>query len=209
MHRLKSLLYIFLLMVVPAFSVDACAAPVTESGVKRTKEANDPAFHKILLEAAKNYVSWGQVDSKQRFSPILCRPASPGGTVFSPPRISQSDDAGTHGKKVYFLYAKDPGAYIDDPLQVSGQTLVKESFFPKEGSNSSDPTKVIPGEKYALFVMSKVENIGGKNTDKGWIYGTLSPDGKTVTSSGLVQSCMGCHAQATRDRLFGLKPEAP
>jgi hypothetical protein len=41
-------------------------------------------------------------------------------------------------------------------------------------------------------------------TDLGWVYGTLDADGARVTSSGRVQSCMGCHTQAPSERLFGI-----
>ena len=41
-------------------------------------------------------------------------------------------------------------------------------------------------------------------TDEGWVYGTVTADGKTVTSAGRVASCMKCHVQAKNDRLFGI-----
>ena len=56
-------------------------------------------------------------------------------------------------------------------------------------------------EKAGLFVMVQFENQ--QETDDGWIYGTVSADGKQVTSSGLVQSCMDCHQHAPHGRLFG------
>jgi hypothetical protein len=45
---------------------------------------------------------------------------------------------------------------------------------------------------------------GTPGTDAGWVYGTVTPDGKQVTSAGRVESCMGCHQDAPHDRLFGL-----
>lgn len=59
-------------------------------------------------------------------------------------------------------------------------------------------------EKASLFVMYKLA-ADTPDTDQGWVYGTVSADGKTVTSAGKVQSCMECHEKATRDRLFGMK----
>ncbi len=44
-------------------------------------------------------------------------------------------------------------------------------------------------------------------TDDGWVYGTVTADGKTVTSAGLVESCMSCHREAPRDRCFGIARE--
>jgi hypothetical protein len=61
------------------------------------------------------------------------------------------------------------------------------------------------GEQAELFVMAKVGEHDMPGTDAGWIYGTLSADGKTVTSAGLVQRCMDCHEAATHERLFGLQ----
>jgi hypothetical protein len=61
------------------------------------------------------------------------------------------------------------------------------------------------GEQAELFVMAKVGEHDMEGTDAGWIYGTLTPDGKTVTSAGRVQRCMDCHDAAPHDRLFGLQ----
>jgi hypothetical protein len=36
------------------------------------------------------------------------------------------------------------------------------------------------------------------------VYGTVAADG-TVTGAGRIASCMGCHADAPHERLFGLK----
>jgi hypothetical protein len=52
--------------------------------------------------------------------------------------------------------------------------------------------------------MAKVKT-SGPGTDEGWIYGTVTSDGKAVTSAGRVESCMTCHQTGTVDRLFGLK----
>jgi hypothetical protein len=56
-------------------------------------------------------------------------------------------------------------------------------------------------EKAGLFVLFKVDP-GTPDTDGGWVYGTVTPDGKHVTSAGRVASCMGCHREAPYDRLF-------
>lgn len=57
--------------------------------------------------------------------------------------------------------------------------------------------------KGTLFIMYKTDpNTPG--TDEGWVYGTVSADGKQVTSAGKVESCMNCHLKAPHDRLFGL-----
>jgi hypothetical protein len=58
-------------------------------------------------------------------------------------------------------------------------------------------------KKAALFIMYKLDPAT-PGTDRGWVYGTVTPDGKQVTSAGRVASCMKCHESAKSDRLFGL-----
>ena len=45
---------------------------------------------------------------------------------------------------------------------------------------------------------------GTPGTDRGWVYGTVSADGTTVTSVGLVKNGMQCHQDAPYDRQIGL-----
>jgi hypothetical protein len=64
--------------------------------------------------------------------------------------------------------------------------------------------KVYKASKQAdLFVMMKLDPKT-PGTDAGWVYATLTPDGKTVTASGKLESCMKCHQDAKHERLFGL-----
>lgn len=171
-----------------------------EQVVRTTEAANDPAFHKALLEAAADYKTWGTVDANFQFAPALC--AAPN----LPPKqatISASPDVSTHGQKIYYLYAKNKLAYMRLNRPDAPQTIVKESWTMKK-SHSPDREKVNPDQLYALFIMMKLEGTPA-GTDDGWVYGTVSPDGKSVTASGKVQSCMGCHQEAPHGRLFGLK----
>ena len=55
-----------------------------------------------------------------------------------------------------------------------------------------------------LFIMLKLDPKT-PGTDAGWIYSTVTPDGKKVTAVGRVESCMKCHQDAKNDRLFGLQ----
>jgi hypothetical protein len=54
-----------------------------------------------------------------------------------------------------------------------------------------------------LFIMFKTDPKTPE-TDDGWVYGTVTADGKKVTSAGKVASCMKCHQEASHDKLFGL-----
>lgn len=194
-------------------------------------KADPPAFEAELKDAAAKYAAWGRVDDLTRWAPELCR-------IPPPPtaRFSASKDEGTHGKKLYSLFAKDRHAYarIAQVKEAKvGQVVVKQSWLPQEvtGKEADDarataakvakelpagrdfnPYAIRDGKVYKaakqgdLFVMLKLDPATS-NTDHGWVYGTVTPDGKTVTSGGRVESCMKCHTEAKHDRLFGLDTE--
>jgi hypothetical protein len=160
-----------------------------------TPAAPDPR----LLQVAKDYVAYGRVTDHLRWAPTLCSAPPPTWSP-APPRMSVSRDAGTHGRKLYHLYAKDFDAYRMSELrpQPAGQVLVKEAWIPAAGSTSKNP---MAGERGPLFLMMKT---GESDSDAGWIYATLTPDGNTVTAAGKIASCMECH-ESKQDRLFGVK----
>lgn len=191
------------------------------------KEPEKP-FHKELLQVAKDYKAWGRVDDEVRWAPTDCRMPPPARA-----RFSASADADTHGQKLYSLFAKDRNAYLrlGEKGAAVGQVVVKESWVPEETTEvkpgAIDRTKVVrdgdrptPDDHFypyatrgdkaykaakpaGLFVMMKVDPETD-GTDAGWVYGTLSADGKQVTAAGKVESCMKCHQDAKHDRLFGL-----
>lgn len=166
-------------------------------------QTNNPQFHKKLLDIAAKYKSYGKVDDMAKWAPWLC--AAP-----PPPkaRLSDSKDSDTHGRKLYYLFAANRNEYVAKKAPQVGQTIVKESWVPQAGMENN--TGVLPklSHQSDLFIMTKLDPAT-KDTDEGWIYGTVTPDGKTVTSSGKVESCMKCHIQAKNDRLFGLKENLP
>lgn len=239
------------------------------------EDANDERFHPRLRAAARIYLGYGRVDDEARWAPFLCRMPRPARV-----RMSASADPRTHGRKLYYLFAKHRDDYMGHDArtpQPVGQVIVKEAWAPErvepepppsdpgtgeappvprnplghpdaepvedefvsDGEQPAGPaakpapkgtkvrttTAVVPvvemdGARYrakrrsGLFVMLKLEP-GTEGTDQGWVYGTLSPDGKMVTSAGRVASCMACHTKDTHDRVFGLpqpvppKPKAP
>ncbi|MBV8878415.1 MAG: hypothetical protein JO332_00490 [Planctomycetaceae bacterium] len=133
-----------------------------------------------LTDAAASYATYGRVDDEKRWAPWLCR--EPRKSVL---RTSASRDEATHGRKQYYLYARDRNAYVraSDAGQPEGQVVVKESW--------------IQQEKGPLFIMMK--------RDGDWIYATATPDGREITASGKLASCRECHeSDRTRDRVFGL-----
>jgi hypothetical protein len=171
------------------------------AGAVGSEALTGAALQDALLNAAKVYPDYKRVDPLARFAPLACAPIPAKAAS-----ISTSSDAGTHGKKLYYLYAKDQASYIaaaELKEQPVGQLLVKESYHPAEKNDGDPDAARMPGEKFALFVMLKTDPKTPE-TDNGWVYATLTPDGKTITQSGRIASCMKCHEEATHDRLFGL-----
>jgi hypothetical protein len=81
--------------------------------------------------------------------------------------------------------------------------VVEENYLPYARKDG----KLYKAAKQAdLFIMYKMDPET-PGTDDGWVYGTVTPDGKTVTSAGRVEACMACHVSAPHDRLFGLPKE--
>jgi len=215
-----------------------------------TEPALDPGVRATLLDIAYRYKSWDRVSDAANWAPELCRVPPPSGVL-----VSESMDKDTHGRKLYFLFAKDGPAYsqlsygidrsipagasarsytpIDSdsaPNSPVGQVLVKESWHPVEIDPKSVPVnrnaaedernhpdtyafthsgKVFTtGEQGPLFIMYKVDPAT-PGTDEGWIYATMTADRTQVTSAGRVESCMACHTQTPKDRLFGFRPRTP
>jgi hypothetical protein len=178
----------------------------------------------LLLSIADEYTQYERADEDMRWGLMGCaRPIQP------PPsgvRLSASKDEATHGRKVYYVFTKsrldylktlgEAGPPIPSPI---GQAIVKESWTaeaaePAKGSANpaGDPSLVMSdgryfraGKKSDLFIMTKVDP-STPGADGGWIYGTVSADGKTVIAQGQIAACAGCHQGAPRDRLFGLGP---
>ncbi len=188
---------------------------------KEPKIINEKEFHKALKDVAAKYKDYGRIDDMSRWAPTLCR-RPPATTI----QESKSEDEATHGRKLYFLYAKGRDAYLKPDLKKPhpiGTTIVKEAWTPElmpeaeakliESGRAPFTNPVMHVKRdgklwrakkvSGLFVMMKLDPKIQKSDD-GWVYGTLTPDGKTVTSSGRVASCMKCHKAATHDRLFGV-----
>jgi hypothetical protein len=181
----------------------------------RVPATHDPridegTFASRLAAIASDYVTWGRVDDELRWAPFLCRLPFP-----SPPRVSAAA-AGGHAQKVYFLYARDRVAYLQH-TDAAHQVVVKESWTHRPvtvaraqqvnaytlAARTPDGATVEPEHAAGLFVMMRVAP-NDPASDRGWIYGTVSPAGN-VTAAGRIASCMGCHVEAGPGRLFGLR----
>lgn len=156
---------------------------------------DETRWQEHLLSAASEYTTYKRLGDDPHYAPTMCR--MPLGTQGL---RSDAEQKTPHGRKLYFMWAKDHDAYYTlgkvTGEQPVGQVLVKESFHPKEtGSREL-------GAKFGLFVMLRLDP-STPGTDNGWVYGTLDAEGKTVTSAGKVETCMGCHIDAGASRMFG------
>jgi hypothetical protein len=195
-----------LLLLVTCGAIVVSIAAALLNGNPPEKEKPMPVvepFHDQLLDIAKDYKkSLTAVDPVARWAPTFCRAPAPRNPLHA--QVSSSKDSDTHGQKLYFLFAKHPMAYVvladqDSPV---GQVLVKESWVPEPFASKGD--KLFRGTARGdLFIMFKLDPKTPQS-DNGWVYGTVTADGKKVTSAGRVESCMKCHTEAKHDRLFGL-----
>ncbi len=188
--------------------------------------ANDAKQHPVLLAIAGRYDSFARADGTH-WSQLDCL-APPD----DPAHLSRADEGTAHGRKVFVLrlfdfetYARETGGRSHAPsdarmgkgIPVPGteQVLVKVSYEPTEDATKAQPfagiapavhkgKKYYPGEQKDLFVMYRPTDKS-LATDSGWLYGTVSADGKRVSSAGLVKSCMSCHEKAPHGRQFGVK----
>jgi len=195
-------------------------APEPKKEKPKVPDVNDPAFHKDLLTAVDEYLRWGMANVVAMPAPRACAPATP---PEPKPLYSKSDDEDSHGQKLYFLFAKDIAHYFDtesDSKSPVGQTIMKEAWTSKEASpqarnmrNHASGNRINPrakvgdkvleiGQRNNFFIMTKLDE-DTPNTDQGWVYGVVDSDTKKVLAAGAVASCMNCHTDAKKDRLFG------
>jgi hypothetical protein len=207
----------------------AYSAPRGDDGKSSTEK-----FQPRLLEIARDYTSFGRVDDQYRWAPHLCRTPSPAAVRFSASKETTTHGQKLYSlfakdRTTYLAHKDQPVGQVlvkqswepreiadkgqalapvirrvKDRVQVKGQKAVAvehyDSFLPYARKNG----KLYHAEKQAdLFIMYKVDPAT-PGTDKGWVYGTVTADGKQVTSAGRVASCVKCHEQAKSDRLFGL-----
>jgi hypothetical protein len=189
-------------------------------------------FEDRLLEIAAAYEPYGRLDTAARWAPAFCAAPVMHLPELALSRSTDQGTHGRKLYSL-FPKERDPsGSYVESAKP--GQVIVKESWVPEEVNDDGKPlepihrkVKVRRGdavveqddsfipyarkdgklyhakEKGPLFVMFKLDPQT-PGTDEGWVYGTVTPDGKQVTSAGRVESCMKCHQEAPHDRLFGL-----
>ncbi|MEO5727560.1 MAG: cytochrome P460 family protein [Byssovorax sp.] len=198
------------LQALPGTAPPAVAVASATAAAAEIPAAAGP-FDARLLDAARAYTSWPRVTSTFGWASTDCAAPPPPPTLHP----STSKDDATHGQKLFHLFAQDRSAYVSDykkPAPI-GQVLVKESWHPIPVSPEDQKKPSLDtamregklyrkGERMGLFLMLKLD-VKAEGTDRGWIYGVVSGDGSRVVAAGKLSSCMGCHASAPGDRLFG------
>jgi hypothetical protein len=95
----------------------------------------DGQFVEPLRDAARAYLAWGRVDARPNIAPMMCdiprrRDYGSTGDV----HLSSAGEESPHGRKLYYLYAKDRDGYRAMGPETSlpiGTTVVKEAFAPR------------------------------------------------------------------------------
>lgn len=232
-------------MLMPILTIAATSCIATSTPPPASNAPSAPAiratgkFDEQILTIAQQYKSYKRVSDKTNWAPAMCRVPLPTGA-----QQSSSNDEQTHGRKLYFLYASNEGAYEEMSqhgnlgyqgtksdktakpevwINPINQCVVKEAFKPEpapvEPALETDtmrrqhlPAEYIKldgqlfhtGDAAGLFIMLKLDPKT-EGTDKGWVYAVTSPDAKTIIDAGAIASCIGCHEQTDRDRLYGHK----
>jgi hypothetical protein len=209
-------------------SVGSATQPA-KAALASAPAAKGPSADLVAI-VAREYKTWRLADDEFHWAPGLCRMPVRGGD-----HLSRASGA-PHDSKLFRLWTYDIDAYgvaagwiergdqFGEPsmpgksaLQDVAQVLVKESFVaqpwqpgnapPRDGTHTAvrDGKTFRPGDPIGLFVMIQLATPR-EDTDEGWIYGTVAPDG-TVTSASDSGACRDCHA-ARPNRIFGI-PRPP
>ena len=188
-------------------------------------DVNDPQFHPAIKAAAEQYLQFAMVNTTGSDASVSTDSDTESFILEDPAaKMSQaeanSDSGHGHGQKLYFLFAKDIGHYVnpDGTASPVGQALVMESWTAVPGNpdarnlrshasgNRVNPRVTVNGEtvklgqRRDLFVMLKQDSKADA-TDEGWVYGMVDPQSHVVKSAGAVASCIVCHEEK-QDRLF-------
>lgn len=191
-------------------------------------------FEAKLLAIGREYLAYGRVDDESRWSPELCRMPLPPRVRPSASKDADTHGQKLYSllarnRAAYVAAAKNPqpvGQVIvkeawmpevvkdgERPEPVRGKVVPLPRGADAIGRTEhrdwllpyakKDGKTYKAGKPAGLYIMFKAESATA-DTDAGWVYGTVTPDGRTVTASGRIESCMGCHVKAKNDRLFGL-----
>ena len=127
----------------------------------------DRRFHARLLEIASSYQDYHSVNEEAHWAPVSCNSFN---NAFQPvtsppppiePLVSASGDSTTHGRKLYWLFAKvmpesgNRDYAIPGKPNPIGQVVVKEAWLPKEVKDEDTlnyaKKELTSGEKASRF----------------------------------------------------------
>ena len=199
----------------------------------REQRLVERVFAGRLLEIAAEYRRYERMDQKMHWSPTLCfLPPDPPVNLGAISASNSDQTHGkklyylfVRKPADYKMNVWSDANDLGEPTAPLGQVLVKEAWKPVPAKVSEQPvgnnrvtpealnSKSIPyaflgekkyhaGDKQGLYIMYKTSDET-PGTDDGWVYGTVTADGKTVTSAGRLKNCMDCHRESTADRQLG------
>ena len=196
-------------------------------------DENDPRWHDEVRDIAAVYEHWLRVDDEVRWAPWLCSMPTPSKARLSDarkgtPHARKLYTLYAKDPESYQVRATEgwtvPDSEAARRIEPMSQVIVKQAWKPERMDGEPDSQNDLEGwgrsqlrpvrlgdhwyrghEFAGLFMMFKPEDPE-LPTDAGWIYATLSPDGRKVTGAGRMASCMKCHARH-EGRLFGLSED--
>lgn len=179
--------------------------------------------HQLIRSAISSYDQGDRLTNMPLWVIKDCRP--PTAQEIAGLRVSAAGPASPHSGKLYHLYASSGADYIaatrGGETAPIGLTLVKEAHVAKrithddlrqdlrDAVQSPDDAHhyELESEVDSLFVMTKIATDEASNTDRGWIYAVIEPDRTTLLASGMIASCVDCHAKAPHAPMFGLSDQ--
>ncbi len=91
------------LCMLTAFFLSSCSMTPREQSIA---PGDHPVWAEAARAAARDYTAWKRVSDRANWAPTLCRAPFATGAQFS-----RSTSPDTHGRKLYFLFAKMPNDY--------------------------------------------------------------------------------------------------
>lgn len=190
------------------FSVTvAVAAMLAACGGTQTRRS-DP--HRAAVELASH-----NVPALHRVTAVPARALSLCVSLAVGTFQSRSPGSSPHGEKIFDLYVSDEAQYhaaVHGATVPVGFTAVKQVWQtpPVRRDPGSEPPipagLIAPRDVFGFFVMTKRDPTE-PGTDEGWLYGVVKPTGEAI-EWGPIPSCVGCHREATGDRMLGLDKAA-
>lgn len=153
----------------------------------------------MILAAVAEYRTWQRVDHAAAWSPLKCD-APPPDRV----RFSASEDDGTHGAKLYFLFAKNIKAYLgltQEGKTPVGQVMVKETWKPVEGKHSDSaagparnaaekPATSLSANRRQYYPYAERQGVTYTTGEKGPLFVMIKTEHQRGTDQGWIYATL-------------------